>query len=354
MAAGAVRTEARVRAVDPGDLDGDPGLDALGVPTRPLAAVDVSRPQPETVVRRAAAVAARSAQLLVGVAAGAPHPSLAPLLPELVCTLVGGPGPHPAACVPFHDPEAALAGLAAAVAVAPRAATTLGRLLRLTAALPVPDALVAESLAYSMLLAGPEFAAWRTTRPQRDTAPPDEPPLLTERRGDILTVTLDRPARHNAYGTALRDLLVEALELAEADPTVLRVELSGRGPTFCSGGDLDEFGTAPDVAAAHLVRLERSAGALLHRLAPRVHAVVHGTCIGAGVELPAFAGEVLARPGTTFRLPELAMGLVPGAGGTVSLPRRIGRWRTAWLALSGQPVDLATALEWGLVDGRVG
>ncbi|MDQ6696224.1 MAG: enoyl-CoA hydratase/isomerase family protein, partial [Actinomycetota bacterium] len=53
---------------------------------------------------------------------------------------------------------------------------------------------------------------------------------------------------------------------------------------------------------------------------------------------------------TTFRLPELAMGLVPGAGGTVSLPRRIGRHRTAWLALTGASIDAPTALDWGLVD----
>jgi enoyl-CoA hydratase/carnithine racemase len=77
---------------------------------------------------------------------------------------------------------------------------------------------------------------------------------------------------------------------------------------------------------------------------------VHGACAGAGVELPAFAGRVIADPGTTFLLPELAMGLIPGAGGTVSLPRRIGRERTAKLALSGEPIDAKTALDWGLVD----
>jgi enoyl-CoA hydratase/carnithine racemase len=78
--------------------------------------------------------------------------------------------------------------------------------------------------------------------------------------------------------------------------------------------------------------------------------VLHGACAGSGIELPAFAGSVAARPGTRIWLPELAMGLIPGAGGTVSLPRRIGRGRTAWMALSGRPVDVPTALEWGLVD----
>jgi enoyl-CoA hydratase/carnithine racemase len=66
--------------------------------------------------------------------------------------------------------------------------------------------------------------------------------------------------------------------------------------------------------------------------------------------VPAFAGTVIADPGSWFRLPELGMGLIPGAGGTVSLPRRIGRWRTAWMGLTGARVTAAQALEWGLVD----
>jgi len=78
--------------------------------------------------------------------------------------------------------------------------------------------------------------------------------------------------------------------------------------------------------------------------------VVQGACIGAGVELPAFAQHVVARPDAFFQLPELAMGLVPGAGGTVSLPRRVGRQRTAWLTLSGSRLDVMTAKRWGLVD----
>lgn len=89
---------------------------------------------------------------------------------------------------------------------------------------------------------------------------------------------------------------------------------------------------------------------MLARLSPRIEARLHGRCIGAGVELPAWAGRVVAAPGTEFALPELAMGLLPGAGGTVSLPRRIGRWRTLWLALTGTPLDVVTAREWGLVD----
>jgi enoyl-CoA hydratase/carnithine racemase len=144
---------------------------------------------------------------------------------------------------------------------------------------------------------------------------------------------------------------VEGLELALCDDSIEEVVLRGRGPSFCSGGDLDEFGHFPDPVTSHAVRSTRNAGRLLHALWPRVRAEIHGACVGAGVELPAFLSRVDADEGAYFQLPEHAMGLVPGAGGTVSLPRRIGRQRTAWLALTGQRIDARTALEWGLVDG---
>jgi len=77
---------------------------------------------------------------------------------------------------------------------------------------------------------------------------------------------------------------------------------------------------------------------------------VHGQVLGSGLEMAAFCGHVTCRAGARLGLPELALGLIPGAGGTVSITRRIGRWRTAYLVLSGVFVDPATALDWGLVD----
>lgn len=119
---------------------------------------------------------------------------------------------------------------------------------------------------------------------------------------------------------------------------------------FCAGGDLGEFGTTPSPVTGHFVRTTRSAAQALSAVAARVTAVVHGACVGAGLELLAFAHRVEAAPDAFFRLPEIPMGLVPGSGGTVSLPRRIGRQRTAWLALTGARIDIDTALRWGLVD----
>ena len=111
-------------------------------------------------------------------------------------------------------------------------------------------------------------------------------------------------------------------QVAAWDPSVRAVELIGSGPSFCSGGDLVEFGTAPDPATAHAVRVERGAARWMHRCSDRTTVRVHGACIGAGVELASFARRVVAHPDTYFQLPEVAMGLVPGAGGTAGLPRR--------------------------------
>ena len=174
--------------------------------------------------------------------------------------------------------------------------------------------------------------------------------MLVCRDGDVLRVTLNRPERHNAYGRELRDALVAALDLALLDDTLTEVVLSGNGPSFCSGGDLGEFGVSRDLDTAHLIRTRAGAALPLHKLRDRVTVRLHGNCIGAGIELPAFASRVVADPGAVFRLPELGMGLIPGAGGTVSVPRRIGRWRTLHLVLTGCPLTAERALDWGLVD----
>ena len=235
----------------------------------------------------------------------------------------------------------------------PLAAEVLDEVLACSADLPVADALVVESLAYSMLLAGPDFATWLARR-ERRPVPPSEHPVLVRRACDGLRITLNRPERRNAFGAAVREGLLDALAVAEADADLAVVVLEGAGPSFCSGGDLDEFGTTRDPVYAHRIRVERSVGLTVHRLRDRVRPVLHGACVGAGIEIPAFADHVVARADTTFRLPEIAMGLIPGAGGTVSMTRRIGRERLSWLARTGQAIDATTALAWGLVDEVVG
>jgi hypothetical protein len=250
--------------------------------------------------------------------------------------------------VAVADPLGAARDLGTRIEASARASVALAWLLRAGVNLPVRAAVAAESSAYSTLLAGPAFRDWLAARgTPRDPGPGER--VRLHRDGDELRITLARPGRRNAVDAAMRDALYRALEIARWDPA-LRVTLDGDGPGFCAGGDLDEFGSAPDPATAHLIRVAASVGLLVHELRDRVTVRVHGDCVGAGIEVPAFAGRVVAAPGTRFRLPEVAMGLVPGAGGTVSVPRRIGRARAAWLALSEEPIDARTALCWGLID----
>jgi hypothetical protein len=256
------------------------------------------------------------------------------------------------AVVPVDDPVAELDRLVTVAAASPRAAVVLGQVLRQTEQLDVRSGLAAEAAAYSMLLAGPELRGWLSDRGGARPGLGHGERVAVTRRGDVLHVEMDRPDRRNAFDAGMRDALVDALLVALADP-LLTVELSGRGSCFSSGGDLDEFGSTGDVGLAYVLRLERHPGWLLHQLGARASVRLHGACIGAGVEMPALAARVVATRDAWFGLPEVAMGVIPGAGGTVGIPRRIGRWRTAWLALSGRRLDATTAHEWGLVDQLV-
>jgi Enoyl-CoA hydratase/isomerase len=212
---------------------------------------------------------------------------------------------------------------------------------------------IAESLAYSTLQAGPEFGRWLDERgPAR--MPNSTEPVQAERAGNTLRIRFNRPQRHNAFSTDARAALLEALTVALLDPSVTGIVLSGNGPSFCSGGDLAEFGTFIDPASAHLARTRHSPAlaldALTARLGRACRAEVHGRVLGSGLEMAAFCGWVHAQSDSLFGLPELSLGLIPGAGGTVSVTRRIGRWRTAYLVLSGHTIDKTTALAWGMVD----
>jgi len=206
-----------------------------------------------------------------------------------------------------------------------------------------------ESRVYSSLQDGPEFKAWRAATPVKPKQPNDEPAVLIARVDDELRVTLNRPERRNALGVEVRDGLLDAFAVAHADPA-LRVVVDGRGPSFCAGGDLDEFGTFPSPQEAHVIRLQTSIGAAIAAIAERVTFRIHGACYGSGIELPAFASRVVAAPDAVIALPEIGLGLIPGAGGTVSMTARIGAERMRQLGLSRQPIDAETALAWGLVD----
>ncbi len=257
------------------------------------------------------------------------------------------------ACDAIVERPEALVSIAATIEASPIAAMTFVQLLRLIEGLRPDQALTAESLAYGVLQTGPEFGGWlRQAKPVAGAGEPG-PAVLIDRRDGDLHLTLNRPGNRNALSLEMRDALVEALDIARLDEEVRTVTLRGAGRCFSVGGDLSEFGLAPDPATAHWVRSVRSPARAMMAVGHRLTVQVQGACIGAGVELPAFAAEVIAAPDAFFQLPELKMGLLPGSGGCVSLSRRIGRQRTALLGLTGRRITASTALAWGLVD-RIG
>ncbi|MFM8650346.1 MAG: enoyl-CoA hydratase/isomerase family protein [Actinomycetota bacterium] len=237
----------------------------------------------------------------------------------------------------------------------PVAFATVARVARLASQLPPLDALFLESVTYSLLQSGDEHTRWLNDNREKVWRAGRESSVVVFRRDDdTLHVSLADPERHNAFSRVMRDELREALTLAVLDETITRVVLDGQGSNFSSGGDLAEFGTSNSPLVSHLVRTTDSVAQLLLTIGDRIGGAlecrVHGHNVGAGAELAAFAPRVVVARGTTFRLPEVSMGLVPGAGGTVSVTRRIGRHRAALMMLSGCTVDAETALDWGLVD----
>lgn len=246
----------------------------------------------------------------------------------------------------LDDPGPALEGLRAN----PQAAVMAAQTLRRGAALDLPDALLVESLAYATLQAGEEHARWLAQRGRRIRRDADQPRIEVTDHGTAVTVTLNRPRLLNLFDAAMRDQLVDVLKALQAGGDGRPVVITGAGGNFCAGGDPAEFGTVSDPATAHLIRSRASAAPWLAAVAHRSTALIDGACVGAGIELAAFCSTVTATDRARFRLPELSMGLIPGAGGTVSIPARIGRQRTLWWLLTGTELNAATALAWGLAD----
>ncbi len=257
-----------------------------------------------------------------------------------------------AVCDLFASPGRDLGRILANIDRSPIAATVLIQTLRATSEMPMLDALAIESMAFATLQFGTEHRGWLSRR-NADQPVPDkasDPAVTLSRMGDQLEIKLNRPDSLNAINVEMRDALYEALQLLETDASIGGATVSGVGRCFSIGGDLAEFGIAADPGSAHAIRSIRLPALILGRCGDRINFKLHGACIGAGIEIPAFGRRVVAARSTFFQLPEITFGLIPGAGGCVSIPRRIGRQKTAYFALSALRISAKTALEWGLVD----
>ena len=177
--------------------------------------------------------------------------------------------------------------------------------------------------------------------------------LLVEPVADrVVLVTLNRPASANALNTAMGLELVDYFEAIAMAPGDLRcVILTGAGEkAFCSGGDLKQRNGMTDAAwrDQHLV-FERMARAILACPLP-VIAAVNGAAYGGGLEIAACCDFIYAASTARFALPEVRLGIIPGAGGTQTVARAVGERRAKELQLSAEPFDAVAAAEWGLVN----
>jgi 3-hydroxyacyl-CoA dehydrogenase len=161
--------------------------------------------------------------------------------------------------------------------------------------------------------------------------------------GEVALVTINSPPV-NALSQAVRDGLNRGVEQAEANGAVKAIVIICDGRTFIAGADISEFGKPP--AAPYLPEaLDR-----IENASKPVVAALHGTALGGGFEVALTAHYRIAVPSAKCGLPEIKLGLIPGAGGTQRLPRLIGVEKALDVILSGTPFGAREAKEWGVVD----
>ena len=168
-------------------------------------------------------------------------------------------------------------------------------------------------------------------------------PVRLERDGDIAVIVIDNPPV-NAGSAAVRQGLLNAVHTLRDDATLQGAVLIGAGSTFIAGSDIREFGqplAEPQLPAVI---------AAIEDCGKPVVAALHGAALGGGLELALGCDARVAAPGTVVGLPEVTLGIIPGAGGTQRLPRLVGLPRAVQMICSGERVPAATALAQGIVD----
>ena len=174
--------------------------------------------------------------------------------------------------------------------------------------------------------------------------------IILSKSGDVAEIALNRPRVLNAYNMQMRDDMSQALEAVQDDPDVRCVLLRGEGDrAFCTGADLTEFGTAPSRVIARQVRWERDVWGQFLSLDKPIVAALHGYVIGSGIEMAMLCDIRIASEDAVFGLPEAALGMLPAAGGTQTIPRTVGRSRALEALLGNERMDAAKSLEIGLV-----
>ncbi|HEX5477098.1 MAG TPA: enoyl-CoA hydratase-related protein [Burkholderiales bacterium] len=170
-----------------------------------------------------------------------------------------------------------------------------------------------------------------------------------ELEGGIARVFLGRPEKANALDSGALDRLIFSLQAAGAEPGLRAVVLGGQGRAFCGGADVAELASLDGANAGAFVERIHLACRAIRELPVPVIARLHGAAIGAGLEIAAACDLRIAAEGTRFAMPEVRLG-IPSVVEAALLPRLIGAGRAAWLVLTGEAIDAARALQWGLVE----
>jgi 3-hydroxyacyl-CoA dehydrogenase len=167
-----------------------------------------------------------------------------------------------------------------------------------------------------------------------------------EVRGRVAVATIDNPPV-NALGAAVREGLAAAIKAANADASVAAIVIASTGKAFIAGADISEFGKPPAQPSLPEV-LDAIEGS-----AKPVVAAIQGVALGGGLEVALACHARVALPAVKLGLPEIKLGLIPGAGGTQRLPRLIGAAKAFPMTLSGEPISAGKGLEYGLIDDVV-
>jgi enoyl-CoA hydratase/carnithine racemase len=168
--------------------------------------------------------------------------------------------------------------------------------------------------------------------------------------GSVGLVTLDRPAKLNALTSAMTDELAAHVDRINRDRAIRVAVLTGSGAAFCAGSDiaeLDNYDGPWDFGR------RRDYGDLLRTLDKPVIAAVNGYAFGGGLELALACDIRIAADAARFAAPEIKLGWVGGSGQCASLAHSVGPGNAAWMIYTGEAIDAATALSWGLVTRTV-
>ena len=156
---------------------------------------------------------------------------------------------------------------------------------------------------------------------------------LYEVHGPVAVITLNNPPV-NGLGQATRLSITDNLQKANADAAIKAIVITGAGKAFSGGADIKEFGSPKALAEPNLLSVIRT----IENSAKPVVAAIHSVCMGGGLELALGCHYRIAAPGCSVALPEVKLGLVPGAGGTQRLPRALGVEAALNMIVSGEPV----------------